>query len=149
MWQYHWRSITRSQTFTSPGNLPLTWTSTLAGLRSNTAYESNRKTPASGMWVSKRSSVNRMDGVRIFSLFFFFSSRNTGQAKKPTSACTASVRELRTRSRFAAGWTTAPGVSGATLPLQRFLTVSLRRSSVFSSDSPFWSCWCEKCFFFF
>lgn len=84
---------------------------------------------------------------RIF--FFFFYSRNTWQANKPTLACTASVRELRTRSRYAADWTTAPGVSGATLPWKKFPPVSLRRSFIFSSDSSFWSWWREKCFSFF
>lgn len=60
------------------------------------------------------------------------SCRGTCQEHKPISTCTASVPARRTRSRCAVALTTAPGASGATLPTQRFRTVSLLPSSVAS-----------------
>lgn len=69
MWWCSWNQI-RSQTFIYPGNLLITQMSDLAGLLSNTACGSDRKTTASGRWVSSDVNVSGIDWVWIFDLCF-------------------------------------------------------------------------------
>ena len=65
-----------------------------------------------------------------YNVYYLF-CRRTCQVHKPISACTASLLEWCTQCRCAVDWTTAPGVTGPTVPTPRSQTVSVKKSFLY------------------